>query len=53
MTKKSAESGSENGIEVGMILLVPFVAKRRLLLIPRDLSPTIPPQILIGPQKII
>jgi len=28
MTEKSAESGSENGIEVGKILLVPFAAKR-------------------------
>ena len=28
MTKKGAESGSENGIEVGKNFLVPFAAKR-------------------------
>ena len=49
MTKKGAESGSENGIEVGKILLVPFAAKRSTS---RSITYDTP-QILIGPQKII
>ena len=49
MTKKGAESGSENGIEVGKILLVPFAAKRGTS---RSITYDTP-QILIGPQKII